>query len=161
MTDYQDIEQKVYESADFARKGHSATIEDAFIVECGEEPYVIMLVRHSRLDGTFLGYRYAMYDVLRDSVVDSSQPAYGRLAASLPALDGLGLEGGGLGFFDKLHLDETMVGLIEEMVGGKALTSDIRRRYIAYLRQRGAMESPSFGALYAGMACMVRQPEEE
>lgn len=53
----------IYESPDFSVKGHTATVEDLFVVRHDAAVYIVAVVRLGRLDGTLMSYAYALYDV--------------------------------------------------------------------------------------------------
>lgn len=138
----------IYESPDFSVKGHTATVEDLFVVRHDAAVYIVAVVRLGRLDGTLMSYAYALYDVGCHAAVASAEPAYRGIAAPLPPSEALDRTGGTLGFFDKRRLEKTERELVEGLLMQGSWADEQRESYLTYLRERGGLESPSFRALY-------------
>lgn len=142
------IKSKVHETSDLRAKGHATLLRDMFIIERDGLAYAVFPVCHSRLDRTFLGYRYSLYDVTAGQGVNPEESKYDALTSRLPSLDSVVPTLSGLRRADRLALNEQLEGFAQALLEHGCLTDSERNSYFAYLDERGPKDTPSLVPLY-------------
>lgn len=70
------VMQRIYESKDFAVKGYSAYLKDAFFLKKFNNPYIVFLTQIGELSGEILLHKYTFYSVNDKKEVDESTALY-------------------------------------------------------------------------------------
>ena len=122
------VMQRIYESKDFAVKGYSAYLKDAFFLKKFNNPYIVFLTQIGELSGQLLLHKYTFYSV------NDKQDVAG---------------GGQINFAEKGRLAAVLDKLIGSYCQNKELSPDELSDYNSYLAEMQTIKPASFKTVYS------------
>lgn len=148
MNEIMKIQMNMYMGKDFAERGFSRNINDAFIYTVTGEIFVIFVVEDRQLSGELLQYWYAVFSMENNSPVDSDTELYKEIVEQLPGLNcPQGLDAIP-DFNERRRLEDELSAIIGIVQEQGDLTPGLKERYIDYLTEMKKLKTESFKPVY-------------
>lgn len=148
MNEIKDIIQKVYLSNGFNKKGFSIKIVETFFISIKQCDYIVFLVEKSSLRGEKTCFKYVLYSLRTDAIIDIDSEMYESIVGNFPSITELSYAGAKIDFERKMELMNQLEDLILLYVKHGELDDEIKEKYINLLNEMRKIKAPSFQNIY-------------
>lgn len=133
----------------FPAKGQSILLRDMFVIERDGRAYALFPALRSRLDGTFIGYRWVVYDVDSDAALPLDSDRYWELQIkSLPMIDATTPTPSRLGPEERRRFDRRLDSFARILLERGRFDGLELAEWLKYLDERGPRDTKALEWTY-------------
>ena len=139
---------KIYSSEDYSQKGYDLEPIESFLYVFNNEVFVVFIFELSDFGNNWQKYEYAIWSISTSEYIKKNDDRYSELVSMMPALVDLKPEGGTEDIFKTMELSDTFNNLVASVSGEGAISDDIAKEYLSYMKEAISLKSPSVQKIY-------------